>query len=283
MIQVGVGLRSEHYEAAMDHHASIDFVEVHAENFFSRGGASIEVLQDITRQYPLSLHATSLGLGSIEKIPTQQIESLKKLVDRFSPILISDHACFSWIKNGTNMQHAGDLLPIPFSKPMLDVMSDNIKQVQDRLGRQILVENISSYLDITFSDMPEYEFFNQLCERSGCGLLLDLHNLYVNAINRKVTFPIDEVIKHIERTERDYVKEIHLAGIHNPQRDIWIDDHSGPVSDETWLTYQTALQRFGDVDTLIEWDTGLPSWNELVTQAQLARSYAMESYEYVCC
>jgi len=280
MIQVGVGLRSDHYEAALNP-ASIDFVEVHAENFFAEGGASIEVLQEVSSRYAISLHATSLGLGSAHAIPDDPLDKLKRLVDRFSPILISDHACFSWVQNGNNHQHAGDLLPIPFSKAMLRVMGDNIKRVQDLLGQQILVENISSYLDVTFNDMPEYEFFNRLCAETGCALLLDLHNLYVNAVNQQLTFPLDEVIKHIDRTERHYVKEIHLAGIKNPQQQLWIDDHSGPVSDETWISYQSALKRFGDVPTLIEWDSDLPTWDRLIAESEHARSFAREMYAYV--
>ncbi len=279
MIQVGVGLRSQHYEVAMNP-ASIDFVEVHAENFFADDGASIEILHEVTQHYDLSLHSTSLGLGSVESIPKQHLEKLKRLNDRFSPQLVSDHACFAWIKESSQIKHAGDLLPIPFSKPMLKVMGDNIKQVQDALGRQILVENISSYLDVSFSDMPEYEFFNQLCNETGCGLLLDLHNLYVNAVNQQYSFPTDEVLKHIDRTERSYVKEIHLAGIRSPHQQLWIDDHSGPVIDETWQSYRTAIRRFGEVPTLIEWDTKLPTWDKLLAESERARSYAKEVYNY---
>lgn len=280
MIQVGVGLRSEHYEAAMNP-ASIDFVEVHAENFFAEGGANIELLQEVSKHYAISLHATSLGLGSAHAIPNAHLQKLKRLVDRFEPILISDHACFTWAQNGSGNQHAGDLLPIPFSNAMLQVMADNIKRVQDVLGQQILVENISSYLDVSFNDMPEYEFFNRLCNETGCALLLDLHNLYVNAVNQQLTFPLDEVIQHIDRIERHHVKEIHLAGVKNPQQQFWIDDHSGPVSDETWVSYQSALKRFGDVATLIEWDSELPTWHRLIAESEHARSFAKQRYAYV--
>lgn len=279
MIQIGVGLRSEHYEAAMNQ-ASIDFVEVHAENFFADGGASIALLHAVSQQYAISIHATSLGLGSAQPAPQEHLLKLKRLVDTFSPILVSDHACFSWVNHNTSVQHAGDLLPIPFSKLMLKVMADNIKRVQDVLGRQILLENISSYLNFTDSDMPEHEFFNQLCFQSGCGLLLDLHNLYVNAVNQKLDRPLDEVLNYIEHTERNFVKEIHLAGIKNPQQHLWVDDHSGPVSDDAWLAYQMAIQRFGHVPTLIEWDTQLPSWSTLIAESELARSYATKAYEY---
>ncbi len=275
MIQIGVGLRSEHYEAAMNP-ASIDFVEVHAENFFADDGASIDLLQEVTQRYALSLHATSLGLGSVYPMPEQHLQKLKRLVDRFSPMLVSDHACFAWVKNSDALQHAGDLLPIPFSKAMLNVMRDNIMRVQDVLGQQILIENISSYLDTSLSDMPEYVFFNQLCDVTGCGLLLDLHNLYVNAFNQKVATPLDAVVKHIEHLEKNHVKEIHLAGISNPHQQCWVDDHSGPVSHETWEAYRAALKRFDDVATLIEWDTQLPTWDQLIAESEIARTLAHE-------
>lgn len=279
MIQIGVGLRTEHYEAAMNP-ASIDFIEVHAENFFTDGGASLALLHQVSQHYAISIHATSLGLGSVQPAPKAHLSKLKQLVDTFSPLLVSDHACFSWVDGGQSVRHAGDLLPIPFNKAMLGVMIDNIKRVQDVLGRQILVENITSYLNFADDEMPEYAFFNQLCFHSGCGLLLDLHNLYVNAVNKKHPQPLNAVQQHIKLIDQQYVKEIHLAGIQNTEQQPWVDDHSGPVSQDTWQSYQTAIRRFGNVPTLIEWDSRLPPWSTLLAEANRAKAYAKKVHEY---
>jgi uncharacterized protein (UPF0276 family) len=278
MIQVGVGLRSAHYEAAMTP-ASIDFVEVHAENFFAEGGVTHDLLMSVTEHYKISLHGTSLGLGSLQPPPLSHLKKMKHLIERCSPFLISDHACFSWSDDGNSTVHAGDLLPIRFDKETLQAMTNNIQRVQDLFGRQILIENISSYVAFEGSVIPETEFFNRLCDVTGCGLLLDLHNLYINAHNAGAKQPLDDVLATLTALDSDIVKEIHLAGIHDMSQETWIDDHSGPVSSDTWITYAEAIRRFGAVPTLIEWDTRLPAWSTLIAEANTAASFATRVLE----
>lgn len=273
MIQVGVGLRSKHYEAALEP-ASIDFVEVHAENFFADGGVSHAILERISERYKLSFHGTSLGLGSFTPPPLAHIQKMRRLIERYSPLLVSDHACFSWSSDGDNIMHAGDLLPLRFDKETLRAMCRNIRRVQDVFGQQLLVENISSYLPITASVIPEAEFFNSLCQSTGCAVLLDVHNLHANAVNQQSQSPLDDVLQFISELDTNFVGEIHLAGIAEPSAEMWIDDHSGPVSDDCWMAYSAAIQRFGHVPTLVEWDSRLPEWSELIDEAMRAKDYA---------
>lgn len=278
MIQVGVGLRSAHYEAAMTP-ASIDFVEVHAENFFADGGVTQDILKAVGERYKISLHGTSLGLGSIQPPPISHLHKMKRLVDSCSPFLISDHACFSWSSEHDAPVHAGDLLPINFDTQTLRAMADNVQRVQDFFGQQILIENISSYLQEENAEMPETEFFNLLCHSTGCGILLDVHNVNVNAVNHKAKEPLDNVLQFISALEVENVKEIHLAGIDDTTQTVWVDDHSGPVSADTWIAYAAAIKRFGTVPTLIEWDNKLPDWPGLVSEAMVAASYARKVLE----
>lgn len=278
MIQVGVGLRSTHYEAAMTP-ASIDFVEVHAENFFPDGGVTQDILKAISEQYKISLHGTSLGLGSFQPPPLSHLHKMKRLVDNFSPFLISDHACFSWSAESGYPNHAGDLLPISFNDLTLQAMTNNVGRVQDLFGQQILIENISSYLPLQDSKIPETEFFNLLCHATGCGMLLDVHNIHVNAVNRHSEQPLNDVLQFISEIEIGNVQELHLAGIDDTTQEIWIDDHSGPVSTDTWVAYASAIKRFGSTPTLIEWDTKLPEWPNLVAEAMTAVSYAQKVLE----
>ncbi|KKL17830.1 hypothetical protein LCGC14_2481620 [marine sediment metagenome] len=273
MMQVGVGLRSKHYEDALQT-ASVDFVEVHTENFFADGGVSHAQLDRISEQYKLSFHGTSLGLGSFTPPPMAHIQKMRWLIDHYSPFLISDHACFSWSNDGESIVHAGDLLPIRFDKETLNVMCRNIRRVQDIFGHQILIENISSYLPLSGSVIPEAEFFNLLCQSTGCAMLLDVHNIQVNAVNQQSPSPLEAALYFISELDSGLVGEIHLAGIAAPSAEMWIDDHSGPVSDDCWTAYSAAIKRFGKVPTLIEWDSKLPEWSDLISEAKLAEEYA---------
>jgi len=279
---IGVGLRHEHYNEALSTPASIDFVEVHAENFFAKGGATIEVITDIIQKYQVSLHATSLGLGSAIGVPTHQIEQLKKLVNKVQPILLSDHACFSWAEINDISIHGGDLLPIPFNDESLQIMVKNVKRVQNLLGRTILVENLSAYMALPGSTYTESQFLVKLCEMSNCKLLLDLNNLVVNATNHAVMFDTENTIDSYEyattflsNIPTEFVGEFHLAGCTQAgETELMIDDHSQPVADVTWKIYEYAIKRFGAIPTLIEWDEELPSWQVLIAEADKARVIA---------
>ena len=274
---IGVGLRHEHYDDALTSPANIDFIEVHAENFFARGGISHSLLADIKQHYAISIHATSLGLGSVEPAPSEQIEQLHQLCQQNDALLVSDHACFSWANISDTPVHSGDLLPVPFNDESLGVMSANVERAQQHLGRQILVENLSAYIELPGSTYSEAEFLTKLCQQTGCKLLVDLNNLMVNAINQKVSEPALQAQQWLDQIPSQLVGEFHLAGC-TPvaETDIMIDDHSQPVSSQVWQLYRYALQKFGPVPTLVEWDLSLPTWATLVAEADKARAIAQE-------
>ena len=266
---VGLGWRQAHYGSLLQQRPGLGFIEVHAENFFAEGGAALAVLEDGRAAYALSLHAVGLGLGSAAGLDPWHLERLASLVERFEPARVSDHACFARVGSG---QHASDLLPIPFNEASLAVMSKHVDQVQERLRRPLLVENITAYLGWDTDTMAEPQFFNELCRRSGCGLLLDLNNLMVNGRNRGES-PVSA-----ERSARAWVAalrpgivgEIHLAG-HCDLGDVVIDDHGSRVSPELWQLYEHTLRCLGPVPTLIEWDTDVPELHVLLDEVALAR------------
>lgn len=279
---IGVGLRYEHYDEALNAPANIDFIEVHAENFFAEGGASYQLMNDISQHYAVSLHATSLGLGSTVQSPLKQIEQLNSLIKRCKPILVSDHACFSWADINNHNVHGGDLLPVPFNDESLNVMAANVLRVQRILGRTILVENLSAYMELPGSTYTESEFLTKLCELTQCKLLIDLNNLVVNATNYALLNESHEKINVVEYAKQwladiptHIVGEFHLAGCTPVSaNNLMIDDHSKPVSIDTWSIYYFALTRFGAIPTLIEWDENLPSWETLIAEANKARDIA---------
>lgn len=286
-VAIGVGLRHPHYSDVLapsvgnkdnDAKASpIDFVEVHSENFFAQGGASRALIREVAEKYPVSLHSTALGLGSKTAIAGSYLESLNELVKVVNPFLMSDHAAFSWSELDGRSIHAGDLLPIAFNQKNLKSMADNIDAVQQLTGRRLLIENLSAYLTPRNSVLAETEFLITLAELTQCGLLIDLNNLVVNANNFSNEKSIDYAKQWLQQIPRGIVGEIHLAGF-TPvgESELAIDDHSQPVSDVGWQLYQFALQRFGAVPTLIEWDNNLPTWQALLNEANKARMIANE-------
>lgn len=287
-LMIGVGLRHPHFEDAITQPQAIDFVEVHAENFFAAGGASRAILDQVGERYAISLHATTLGLGSAAGIPEQPLQKLQQLVQQTRPLLVSDHACFNWATlqqpatGATSSQleslvHAGDLLPIVFNSDMLDIMVENTERVQNYLGRQLLVENLSAYITPEGSTLHEVDFLSALCQRTNCRLLLDLNNLVVNATNAGRADILNDISLYIKQIPAHLVGEIHLAGC-TPARPgaPMIDDHSQPVADIVWQCYRVALSHFGAVPTLVEWDNNLPSWEDLCEQAYKARRIAKQ-------
>lgn len=274
---IGVGLRSQHYEAALCSEVLVDFVEVHAENFFADGGASLAVLDQAAALFPISLHATALGLGSKSGVMPHYVHKLKRLVERTSPILVSDHAAHAWSMHNDVLHHAGDLLPLAFNEDSLNSLCENVEKLQNSLKRSILVENISAYVTYSSNTMSETDFLSALTQRTGCGILLDLNNLVVNATNIGFTKPIEYVSQWIESIPQKAVGEIHLAGCTQPlDGELMIDDHSNYVSEVVWHAYRLALKRFGATPTLIEWDSNLPNWETLVAEAQMARRISQE-------
>lgn len=295
-LSVGVGLRHEHYFDAVEHPANIDFVEVHAENFFANGGAAKALLIQAREKYELSIHATSLGLGSILPPNHTAVSQLKALCDEYSPQLVSDHACFNRATIHGKEIHTGDLLPLRFNQDSLDILCKHVDLVQTKLKRHLLIENLSAYLPNQQQTMSEFEFLTHLCKKTGCKLLLDLNNLLVNAHNARAMSAtesrrtnsnsvalddislLDDPIKHalhsIDCLESELIGEYHLAGTTPVKTDeIMIDDHAETVSETCWKLYDDVLKRFGTKPTLIEWDQALPSWQALTELAETARTY----------
>ncbi|MBB1486089.1 DUF692 domain-containing protein [Oceanospirillum sediminis] len=269
---IGVGLRHAHFHDALNETSLIDFVEVHAENFFARGSLANELLNQVMQKYPVSLHSTSMGLGSAAGINTRYLQKLMTLTNDINPVLISDHACFTWSQWNNHNVHAGDLLPLEFSEAGLRVLAENTDRVQQQLGRPVLIENLSSYLEAGPSEMSETEFLSELVNRTQCGLLVDLNNILVNARNRHMEDPVCFARQWINDIPAQSVGEFHLAG-YTPagQGEMIIDDHSQPVSEECWSLFEYALSVCGPVPSLIEWDNNLPDWQTLVHQAENAR------------
>jgi uncharacterized protein (UPF0276 family) len=260
----GIGLRAPHYQDFLQRKPALDFVEVHSENFFGVdaeiGGAPRRLLERIRADYALSLHGVGLSLGSAEPLRRTHLQQLKWLDQRFAPQWMSDH--LAWV--GIGGRYANDLLPLPYTEEALAVVCENVGAAQDFLGRSILVENPSCYLSFTHSTIPEWEFMNALAHSTGCGILLDVNNIYVSAMN--LGFDPHQYIAAIDATR---VGEFHLAGFtRTPER--LVDSHSGPVDAAVWTLYEFALQRCGAQPTLVEWDADLPALPVLLDEAARA-------------
>jgi hypothetical protein len=268
---VGIGLRQPHYEAMLRERPALGFVEVHSENFFADGGAAPAVLRAARERWPVSLHGVGLSLGSAGGLDPWHLDRLARLVERIEPLRVSDHASFARAAPGAGAAplHANDLLPVAFTDAALDILVANVQRVQERLKRPILVENLSAYLRWADDAIAEPEFFNLLARRSGCGLLLDLNNLVVNALNDG-TDAVAAACAWVDAVDPAIVGEIHLAGYHDGG-DIVIDDHGSRVRDDVWRVYRHALRRLGPRPTLIEWDSALPELAVLLGEAALAR------------
>lgn len=280
----GIGLRQQHYAELDARRPALGFVEVHSENFFHPFDASNAVLQQIRAHYPVSLHGVGLSLGAACGVDTEHLEQLAGLVDRVEPCRVSDHASFARgnLRDGRTV-HANDLLPLAFTDAQLAILVDNVQQVQERLRRPLLVENLSSYVGWREADWTEAGFFAELGRRSGCGLLLDINNLMVNARNARVADPLRSVCGWVDEfaslAPPGMVGEIHLAG-HSQQGDLIVDDHSTVVSLPVWMAYAHALRRLGSVPTLIEWDTDLPSLDTLLGEAAQAQNLLDEHADH---
>lgn len=268
---VGIGWRQPHYETLLAERPALGFIEVHSENFFADGGITLAVLDAGREAYDVSLHGVGLGLGSAAGLDSWHLDRLARLVARVQPRWVSDHACFARVGSGL---HAADLLPIPFTDASLDLLVRHVDEVQQRLGRTMLVENISAYVGWAGDTLAEPEFFNELTRRSGCGLLLDVNNLVVNARNAGLD-PDDaagEAMRWVDAIRPGSVAEIHLAGHCERGDGLVIDDHGSRVRDEVWRVYEYAMARLGPVPTLIEWDTAVPALDVLLAEAQRARA-----------
>jgi len=258
----GIGLRAPHYREILETLPDIGWLEVHSENYFGAGGQPLYFLERIAAHYPLSFHGVGLSLGSVNPLNFEHLVKLKKLIDRFQPRLVSEHLCWGAIGD----RHLNDLLPMPYVEEALTHLSNRIQQTQEVLGRRILIENVSSYLQFTDSNIPEWEFVAELVRLAGCGLLLDVNNIYVNSVNHGF-----DPISYLDAIPQGAVEEIHLAGF-DSNGECLIDTHGKSVSEPVWVLYQQAIQRFGNQPTLIEWDTDIPPLATLLGEAAHANA-----------
>jgi uncharacterized protein len=256
----GIGLRAPHYAQVLERRPALALLEVHSENFFATGGASLAWLERFRGLYPLSFHGVGLSLGSAEPVDARHLGKLAALVERFEPALVSEHVCWS----SAGGRHSNDLLPLPYTEEALDAFVAHVDAVQERLGRRILVENVSSYMRFEHSTIPEWEFVSEVARRSGSGLLLDVNNIWVNSRNHG--FDPRDFLAAIDPAT---VGEIHLAGFES-QGALLIDTHSRPVTEDVWSLYRAAIERLGPRPTIIEWDADIPALDVLLAEAARA-------------
>lgn len=263
-VRAGVGWRAAHYQELIDTRPDIGWIEVHSENYFGAGGAPLQYLERARALYPLSLHGVGLSLGSADALNRQHLTKLKALVDRFEPGLVSDHLSWSSI-GGT---YLNDLLPLPYTEESLNHFVMHVREAQDFLKREILIENPSSYLTFRHSTIPEAEFLTEVAIRSGCGILLDVNNIHVSATNHGF-----DAHQYLKALPAERVREIHLAGFtlnRSAEGEILIDSHSARVADAVWDLYRLAIAHLGARPTLIEWDTDIPALAVLRDEAAKA-------------
>jgi uncharacterized protein len=263
----GLGLRTEHYNAILESKPKVDWFEALSENYMIPGGKPLNYLDKIRADYPMVLHGVSLSIGSTTDFDKDYLRELKKLADRIEPAWISDHLCWT----GVHGQNIHDLLPLPYTPETAKHVAERVKIVQDYLGRQILLENVSSYASYVDSSMTEWEFINEIAEAADCLLLLDVNNIYVSSYNHNF-----DAKAFIDGVPKKRVQQIHLAG-HQNNGDYIIDTHDAPVIDPVWDLYEYAIAKLGAVSTMIERDDHIPELEVLVQELQIARDIAAKT------
>jgi len=262
--KAGIGLRFQHHQAVLDTRPDVAWMEVHTENYMG-GGSPIRCLEAIRRDIPISLHGVGLSLGSAEGLDQTHLDRIRQVAERIEPDLMSEHIAWS-ISGGT---YFADLLPLPMTEEALAVVCRHVDQVQSTLGRRILVENPSTYMQFRHSTIPEWEFMAAVAARTSCGILCDVNNIYVSAKNHGWN-----PLVYLAALPPDAISEIHLAGHSARQladgRTLRIDDHASCVIGEVWSLYEEALRRFGPMPTLIEWDNDIPPLDILLEEARHA-------------
>lgn len=256
----GIGLRSQHYQTILSDKPEVNWFEALSENYFGNGGLPLYHLERVRRDYPITLHGVGMSLGSVDPLNYDYLQKLKQLVQRFEPFYVSDH--LAWVS--VNGQYLHDLLPLPYTEEALANFSDKVSEVQEFLGRRLLIENPASYLSFNCVDMTEWEFINELVDRTDCELLIDVNNVYVSAMNHGF-----DALAYIEAIPPEKVKEIHLAGYEDHETYLF-DTHGYRVHPPVWDLYQQAIACFGAVPTLIEWDTDIPEFQVLLEEANKA-------------
>lgn len=260
----GLGLRTEHYNAILESKPKVDWFEALSENYMIPGGKPLNFLDKIRADYPMVMHGVSLSIGSTAEVDKDYLRDLKKLADRIQPAWISDHLCWT----GVHGQNIHDLLPLPYTEETAKHVAERVKIVQDYLGCQILLENVSSYASYIDSSMTEWEFISQISEQADCLLLLDVNNIYVSSYNHQF-----DAKAFIDGVPAKRIQQIHLAG-HQNNGDYIIDTHDAPVIDPVWNLYEYAISRFGAVSTMIERDDKIPELEVLVEELEIAKNLA---------
>jgi len=262
----GLGLRTDHYEQVINDRPAIDWLEIISENYMVEGGKALHYLDRIRELYPMVMHGVSMSIGSTAPLNLDYLADLKQLIARVEPEWVSDHLCWTGV-HGRNLH---DLMPLPYTEETIAHVAARIEQVQDFLGQQILLENVSSYVTYNASQLSEWEFLSAIAERADCLLLLDINNIYVSSHNHAFD-PVD----YLDGVPGDRIQQFHLAG-HSYQNQLIIDTHDHPICDPVWGLYQQAVERFGRVSTMIERDDNIPPLNELIAELDVARRLAAE-------
>ncbi len=262
----GLGLRPPHYEAILHEPHAIDWLEVITENYLVPGGQPLSYLDRIRERFPMVMHGVSLSIGSTDPLDVDYLQDVRELAARVEPEWISDHLCWTGVE-GRNLH---DLLPLPYTEEALKLVAGRVGEVQDRLGRQILLENVSSYLTYRDSDLSEWEFLSEVAARADCAILLDINNIYVSSVNHGF-----DPVEYLDAIPKARVRQFHLAG-HSDMNGYLIDTHDHPIVPAVWDLYAKALDRFGQVPTMIERDDNIPPLNELVEELAVARAVASQ-------
>jgi hypothetical protein len=269
--RAGIGLRAAHFADVLATRPDVGWFEVHSENHFAPAGVPHDTLEAVRALYPISLHGVGLSLGGTDPLDLEHLDRLALTVERYQPALVSEHLCWSMAGG----RHTNDLLPLPYTREALRHVASRVNLVQDRLARRLLIENVSSYLEFRDADYSEWEFLASLAQSTGCGILLDVNNVYVSARNHGF-----DAREYFNALPRAAVAEIHLAG-HSSRiiegRELLIDTHDARVCDGVWSLYSEAVARFGRVPTLVEWDAELPALGVLVDEAHHADRIAGDS------
>ena len=260
----GLGLRTRHYHDFLDAPQPVDWLEVISDNYMVDGGKPLAMLDRIRADYPMAMHGVSLSIGAINGLDGDYLNKLKTLQQRIEPMWVSDHLCWT----GVHGRKLHDLMPLPFTREALNIVARNVHQAQEVLQRPLVLENVSSYVEFASSEMTEWEFLTEICNATGCKLLLDINNIYVSAFNHGFS-----PTEFVHGVPADSIMQFHLAG-HQNNGDHLIDTHDHPVCDVVWDLYQTALKHFGEVPTMIERDDRIPPLPELLNELATARAIA---------
>jgi uncharacterized protein (UPF0276 family) len=260
----GLGLRSAHYEAVLNEPHAIDWLEVITENYLVPGGKPLHYLDRIREKFPMVMHGVSLSIGSTDPLDFEYLRKVRELAARIEPHWISDHLCWTGVE-GRNLH---DLLPLPYTEEALKSVAARVEQVQDALGRRILLENVSSYLSFHADEMSEWEFLGEVAARADCDILLDINNIYVSSVNQGFN-----PVEYLQAMPKSRVRQFHLAG-HSNMGGHLIDTHDHPIVAQVWNLYAEALSLFGAVPAMIERDDNIPELSELVAELEVARDIA---------